>query len=296
MKDTTSITADIIEAALKIGFSACGVTDTRPFDREAPYVIDWLQHGYNGTMSYMERNLDVRLAPSLLVENAQSAIVVLLNYKPLRTIPAGRPQVAKYAYGTDYHFVVKEMLRRLLKHIQTEIIPCSGTAFVDSAPVLEKALAVRAGLGWIGKNSLLINRKYGSMTFIGTLFVDIPLQYNTQIEPDLCGNCNRCIEACPTKAIVSPHILDASRCVSYLNKTHKGDIPDTLKPFIGNRLWGCDSCIDACPYNSKTPTHNISELMPKNEIFTLDLSNVSKRQLKKLIMRLPDNNQSGTGS
>lgn len=291
-----TITKQIIAQALEIGFSECGVTDTKPLDDESKHLKNWLKLGYNGTMKYMENYFDKRHNPALLVEQSKSAIVVLLNYKPSRTIPADKPQVSKYAYGTDYHFVVKNKLTQLLQWIQKEIMPCRGVAFVDSAPVLEKALAVKAGLGWIGKNSLLVNKKYGSMTFIGTLFVDISLHYNKQIEPDGCGNCQRCIDHCPTKAIVKPRIIDATRCISYLNKTHKGDVPQSLKSLIGNRIWGCDTCIDVCPYNKKTPPHNIPELMPKDEIFSLNLNTISKRQLKKLIMRQPQYNQSGTGS
>ena len=134
------------------------------------------------------------------------------------------------------------------------------------------------------------------MTFIGTLFVDIPLCYNTHILPDGCGNCRRCIDACPTQAIVAPRVIDASRCVSYLNKTHRGTVPEDLQTLVGNRIWGCDCCIDVCPYNKQTPVHNTQELMPRDELFELDLAAISKRQLKKLIMRLPPRNQSGTGS
>lgn len=294
--DIKEITDRIIAAALQTGFSACGVTDTAAFGVEAERFGKWLSLGYNGTMKYMENNRDKRLNPSLLAGGAKSAIVVLLNYKPAKTIAADKPQVSKYAYGIDYHYVVKERLYKLLTHIQAEIIPCNGSAFVDSAPVLEKALAVRAGLGWIGKNSLLINRQFGSMTFIGTLFVDIPLHYNSTTVADGCGNCRRCIDACPTHAIVSPHVIDAGRCVSYLNKTHKGELPEGMDKLIGNRLWGCDCCIDVCPYNRQTPPHNTPELTPKDELFELDLGAISKRQLKKIIMRRPEHDQSGTGS
>ena len=294
--DTKLITDKIVAAALDVGFSACGVTDTQPLNEQGKHLQNWLRLGYNGTMKYMENNLDKRLNPSLLAEASKSAIVVLLNYKPERTIDTDKPQVSKYAYGTDYHFVVKNKLNRLLRRIQTEIADCRGVAYVDSAPVLEKALAVKAGLGWIGKNSLLINKQFGSMTFIGTLFVDIPLCYNTHIVPDGCGNCRRCMDACPTQAIVTPRVIDASRCVSYLNKTHRGTVPEDLQTLVGNRIWGCDCCIDVCPYNKQTPVHNTQELMPRDELFELDLAAISKRQLKKLIMRLPPRNQSGTGS
>lgn len=290
------ITTKIVRKALDIGFSACGITHTNPLDSETEHLLDWLRRGYNGTMKYMENNIDKRLNPNILVEDACSAIVVLLNYNPPRTIDKDKPQVSKYAYGVDYHFVVKSMLQRLLLDIQRDIAPCNGVFFVDSAPVLEKALAVRAGLGWIGKNSLLINRTYGSMTFIGTLFVDIPLRYNTHIEPNGCGGCSRCIDVCPTKAIVAPQILDAKRCISYLNKTHKGTLDESLKILIGNRIWGCDTCIDACPYNRNTPHHNRAELTAKDELFTIDLNSISRRRLKRLIMRKPSDNQLGTGS
>ncbi len=294
--NTDDITTKIINKALDIGFSACGITHTHPLDSETEHLLDWLRRGYNGTMKYMENNIDKRLNPNGLVADACSAIVVLLNYNPPRSIAEDKPQVSKYAYGVDYHFVVRSMLKRLLLDIQHDITPCNGVFFVDSAPILEKALAVRAGLGWIGKNSLLINSTYGSMTFIGTLFVDIPLRYNTHTEPNRCGSCTRCIDVCPTKALVAPQILDAKRCISYLNKTHKGSIDPSLKTLIGNRVWGCDICIDACPYNKNTPHHNIAELTAKDELFTIDLNSISRRRLRRLIMRKPPDNQLGTGS
>ncbi|PID94741.1 MAG: tRNA epoxyqueuosine(34) reductase QueG [Bacteroidales bacterium] len=285
MADIQVLTEHIRQAALKEGFSACGIADLLPLT-EADAVLDkWLQKGYHGTMSYMENNRDKRLNPSLLVEQSKSAIVVLLNYKPSRTMPKQLPQISKYAYGCDYHNVVKKMLYQLLAHINAEITLCKGVAFVDSAPVLEKALAHRAGLGWIGKNSLLVNREFGSMTYIGTLLVDIPLVANKEVVSDGCGSCRLCMDSCPTSAIVEPRLINANRCISYLNKTHKGDIADDLRPLIANRIFGCDACIDACPYNKHSPSHSTPALMPRKELFDTDLTKLTKSQFKKIVMR-----------
>ena len=280
-----SVSEQIKNQALKIGFSACGITDAEPLFNEKEHLENWIKFGYNGTMKYMENNFDKRLNPKLLVENTKSIIVVLLNYKPQITIPQEQPQIAKYAYGIDYHFVVKQKLYQLLKYINTEITVCNGVAFVDSAPVLERSLAVKAGLGWIGKNSLLINKTYGSMTFIGELFVDIPLYCDTEIEENQCGECQNCIKNCPTEAIKAPKTIDANRCISYLTIEHKGEIPAELKSRFGNRIFGCDDCIDACPFNKNTPFCTISELQPLKEIFNIDWQNISKSNFKRIFKK-----------
>lgn len=271
--------------ALDLGFSAVGIASLEPMAEHSAWLSEWLEAGCNAGMAYMENYKEKRLNPSKLVGGAKSAVVVLMNYKQPHRLEGS--EVAQYAYGVDYHFFIKEKLGSLLSFLKTLVPEASGRVFVDSAPVLEKALAHRAGLGWIGKNSLLLNPQFGSTTYIGTLFLDLELEYNRTQLPNGCGECRRCIEACPTGAIYKPRMVDARRCISYLNKSHAGELPAEQREAIGGRLWGCDECIQACPYNQKTPTHNQPELMPLPELFQQDLSNLSRTQLRKLIMRKP---------
>ena len=281
MNNTAKISQKIKHLAEEIGFDACGFTDTEPlFDNEF-FVKKWLSNNYNAEMRYMENYFDKRISPKLLVENAKSVIVVLLNYKPQKELKKSTPQIAKYAYGIDYHYVIKQKLNQLLQKINEEITACNGISFVDSAPVLERALAVKAGLGWVGKNSMLINQTFGSMCFIGELFVDIPLDYDKPVE-NQCGKCENCIKHCPTQAIISPKIVDARRCISYLTIEHKGEIPSEFQKSIGNRLFGCDICIDICSYNKKTPPHKIAEFLPDENFYSIDWQSLTSSQFNKI--------------
>ena len=281
MNNTAKISQKIKYLAEKIGFDACGFADTEPlFDNEI-FVKNWLSNNYNTEMHYMENYFDKRISPKLLVENAKSVIVVLLNYKPQKELKNSVPQIAKYAYGIDYHYVIKQKLNKLLQKINKEITACNGVAFVDSAPVLERALAVKAGLGWIGKNSMLINENLGSMCFIGELFVDIPLDYDEAVE-NRCGECENCIKYCPTQAIVSPRTVDARRCISYLTIEHRGEISSEFQKIIGNRLFGCDTCLDVCPCNKKTPSHKTAEFLPNENFYNIDWQALTSNQFNKI--------------
>ncbi|MDR3327830.1 MAG: tRNA epoxyqueuosine(34) reductase QueG [Prevotellaceae bacterium] len=281
-----SVSEKIKTEVKNLGFDACGFADAEPLFAEEKHLKKWLNLHYNASMVYMENYFGKRISPKLLYDNANSVIVVLLNYKPEKLLPENSPQIAKYAYGIDYHFVIKEKLRELLAIINSNIVACNGVAFVDSAPVLERALAVKAGLGWIGKNSMLINPKYGSYTLIGELLVDIKLDYDKPIE-NRCGNCFKCINSCPAQAIVEPKIINANRCISYLTIEHKGEIDEELKSKFGNRLFGCDTCIDACPYNNKTPFHYTKEFMPNEQFFALDWQNLTQSDFNKIFKKSP---------
>ncbi len=209
----------------------------------------------NGQMSYMENHFDKRLNPTLLVDGAKSVISLLLNYYPAELQNQDSYKVSKYAYGQDYHSVIKEKLNELLHFIQTEIGEVSGRAFVDSAPVLDKAWAAKSGLGWIGKNSNLITQKVGSFYFIAELIIDLELEYDTPTT-DHCGSCTACIDACPTEAIVAPYVVDGSKCISYFTIELKDNLPQEMKGKFDDWIFGCDVCQDVCPWNKFSKPHN----------------------------------------
>jgi len=260
----------IIDKAKELGFDLCGITEAYFLSEEKERFIDWLDKDYHGEMGYMANNIDKRLDPRLLVENAKSIVMVALNYFPEKTQEDPEaPVLAKYAYGKDYHFVIKEKLNALLEYINQEISETQGRAFVDSAPILEHAWARKAGLGWIGKNSLLLNRKLGSFMFLGELLIDMPLEYNTEVYPDFCGGCNRCIRSCPTDAIVAPNVVDGSKCISYFTIELKDDIPVGMKGKFENRVFGCDICQDVCPWNRMVKPHSVDAFNPNPEILSL---------------------------
>jgi epoxyqueuosine reductase len=263
----TSLSQTIRTLAANLGFDAVGFARAERLDGEAIRLRSWLDTGYHADMAWMEGHFDKRVDPTLLVEGTKSVVVVLLGYKPTKVQPADAPQIAKYAYGDDYHEVIKGKLWDLLAQIKEMVPEADGRPFVDSAPVLERAWAERAGLGWIGKNSLLVNRQLGSLIFIGTLMLNLDLDYGTPVRPS-CGNCTRCIDACPTGSIVAPKVVDARRCISYQTIENRGGIPDSLKVPMGNRIFGCDACLDACPWNTKVAPHCHPELAPSEAILT----------------------------
>ena len=240
----------IKEEAKKLGFMFCGISKAGFLEEEAPRLEAWLKNGYHGEMHYMENHFDKRLDPTRLVEGAKSVISMALNYYPEagQQDPAA-PRISKYAYGTDYHFVIKDKLKSLLEVIREKIGQVDGRAFVDSAPVLDKAWARRAGFGWVGKNSNLLNKTSGSFFFLAELIVDLELEYDVAPTADHCGTCTRCIDACPTEAIVGPYIVDGSRCISYLTIELKNEIPAEFKGKMDNWMFGCDICQDVCPWN-----------------------------------------------
>ena len=281
------ISTIIKEKANSLGLLDCAILPVSFLAEEKERYESWISKEMHGEMAYMNRNIEKRLNPELLVENAKTIIVFLLNYFPNET-QSGKeaPILSKYAYGTDYHFVFKDKLKQLLQYIQQEIQPCEGRPFVDSAPVLERAWAKNAGLGWIGKNSNLISREHGSFFFIGELIIDIELPYDDpKLVRDHCGKCTKCIDACPTKAIVDERVVDARKCISYQTIELRGDLDENLKGQFENRVFGCDICQDVCPWNLKSEPHNESSFEPHPKLLQLkkeDWGNMEKPLFNEL--------------
>jgi epoxyqueuosine reductase len=247
--------------AKDLGFEQCGISKAQFLEEEAPHLEKWLKSGMHGQMSYMERNFDMRLDPRILFEGAKSVVSLLYNYYPENEITnEDNLKISKYAYGSDYHKMIKKKLKEFLKIINEQIGEVGGRAFVDSAPILDKAWAKKAGLGWIGKNSNLINKSKGSFFFIAELILDIDLEYDTYLSKDFCGSCNKCIESCPTEAIVSPQVVDGSKCISYFTIELKNqiNISDITDKKYDDWIFGCDVCQDVCPWNRfSKPTKEI---------------------------------------
>lgn len=238
-----------------MGFDFCGISKAQFLNEEAPRLEKWLKEGKHGEMKYMENYFDKRLDPTLLVEGAKSVISLMYNYYPAQLQTKNAPQISKYAYGTDYHEVIKNKLNEFLLIIKEKIGNVNGRAFVDSAPVLEKAWAAKSGLGWIGKNANLISKQNGSFYFLAELIIDVELEYDGPIK-DYCGTCTKCIDACPTEAIVEPYVVDGSKCISYLTIELKENIPTEFKGKMANWTFGCDVCQDVCPWNSFSKPHH----------------------------------------
>ncbi|WP_461533578.1 tRNA epoxyqueuosine(34) reductase QueG [Sinomicrobium sp.] len=256
INNTEKYTKLIKEEAHRLGFMSCGVSRAEFLEDEAPRLEAWLRQQMHGEMSYMENHFDKRLDPRLLVEGARTVISLTLNYFPEhKQSDPGSPKISKYAYGRDYHFVIKDKLKQLLEFIREEIGEVNGRAFVDSAPVLDRAWATRAGLGWIGKNSNLITKKAGSFFFIAELILDLELDYNDSIATDHCGSCTACIDACPTQAITAPMVVDGSKCISYFTIELKGSIPEEFNGKFDDWIFGCDICQDVCPWNRFSKPH-----------------------------------------
>ena len=252
--------------AKEIGFSSCGISKARFLHEEEKKFEDWLRQGYQGSMSYLERNFDKRLDPTKLVPGAKSVISLSYNYfPPKKLISDNNFIISKYAYGKDYHKVLRSKLKKLFTKIRDKIGEVEGRVFVDSAPIHERAWAKLSGVGWIGKNSLLINKNQGSYFFLAEIICDLDLEYD---EPVLnrCGNCTRCIDACPTDAITKAQVIDANKCISYLTIENKEKIPKELRGSINNSIFGCDICQDVCPWNKKSVPHNEKEFIPKKEL------------------------------
>ena len=258
-------TSIIKEEAQRLGFLSCGISKAGFLEQEAPRLENWLNNQMNGQMSYMENHFDKRLNPTLLVDDAKSVISLLLNYYPSELQNDDSYKISKYAYGQDYHYVIKEKLKELLNFIQTEIGEVSGRAFVDSAPVLDKAWAAKSGLGWVGKNSNLITQKVGSFYFIAELIIDLELEYDTPTT-DHCGSCTACLDACPTEAIVAPYVVDGSKCISYFTIELKDNLPQAMKGKFDDWMFGCDVCQDVCPWNRFSKPHNEPLFQPNPDI------------------------------
>jgi epoxyqueuosine reductase len=250
MQNRTVYSQLIKSEAQKLGFLFCGISKAGFLEEEAPRLENWLKKNMHGEMQYMENHFDKRLDPRLLVDGAKSVISLGINYYTdnQQTDPTA-PKISKYAYGMDYHTVIKDKLRILLQIINEKIGEVGGQVFVDSAPVLDKAWAKKSGMGWIGKNTNLLNKKAGSFFFLAELIIDLELEYDIAPTADHCGTCTNCIDACPTDAIVGPYIVDGSRCISYLTIELKNEIPVEFKGKMDNWMFGCDICQDVCPWN-----------------------------------------------
>lgn len=253
--------------AKRLGFLSCGISKAGFLEEEAPRLENWLNKNHHGQMAYMENHFDKRLDPTLLVDDAKSVISLLLNYYPSEIQNQESFKISKYAYGQDYHFVIKEKLKEFLFSIQENIGEVSGRAFVDSAPVLDKAWAAKSGLGWIGKNSNLLTQKVGSFYFIAELILDLDLEYD-YATTDHCGSCTACIDACPTQAIVAPYIVDGSKCISYFTIELKENIPYEMKGKFDEWMFGCDTCQDVCPWNRFSKPHSEPLFNPNPEILS----------------------------
>jgi epoxyqueuosine reductase len=253
--------------AKRLGFISCGISKAGFLEEEAPRLENWLNKNYNGQMAYMSNHFDKRLDPTLLVDDAKSVISLLLNYYPDSSQNSESFKISKYAYGQDYHFVIKEKLKEFLHSIQENIGEVSGRAFVDSAPVLDKAWAAKSGLGWIGKNSNLLTQKIGSFYFIAELILDLDLEYD-HATTDHCGSCTACIDACPTQAIVAPYVVDGSKCISYYTIELKENIPLEMKGKFDEWMFGCDTCQDVCPWNRFSKPHSEPLFNPNPDLLS----------------------------
>ena len=295
MKNKSQIDKIIKQKALELGFSAIGISKADFLDKESKQLRNWLDNGFHGEMKYMENHFEKRTDPRILVEGSKSVISVLFNYYPKEKQCDDAFKISKYAYGKDYHYVVKEKLYTLLEFIQIEIGEVTGRAFVDSAPVMDKVWAAKSGLGWIGKNTNLITKEFGSFVFIGELIIDLELEYDKSIK-DYCGTCTKCIDACPMNAL-SPYQLDARKCISYLTIEKKGDLPEEIKGKWNDWIFGCDICQDVCPWNSQTRLpigglkhHNEDSFNISSELKNLTKEkweNIDKSTFKKLFKNSP---------
>ena len=265
MMERKELTLFIKSEAARVGFDACGIAKATAVDEKTVAFIEgWTKEGKHGTMHYLERNCEKRYDPTLLVEGCRSVITVVLNYTPKRAIEG----ISNYAQGSDYHKAVKERLYMLLKSIK-EKVPCQGRAFCDSAPVLERYWAVQSGLGWIGRNRQLIIPGKGSCFFIGELIVDIELEYDAPYRQNHCGNCNKCVENCPTGALKREG-FDARECLSYLTIEYRGELPENIGEKMGNCFYGCDRCQAVCPHNRFATPNDTVELQPKPELIQMN--------------------------
>lgn len=260
-------TAVIKAEAKRLGFLSCGISKAEFLEEEAPRLESWLKKNMHGEMAYMENHFDKRLDPTLLVQDSKSVISLLLNYFPSEIQNPDSYQISKYAYGTDYHFVIKDKLKQLMEFISEKIGEVHGRAFVDSAPVLDKAWAAKSGLGWIGKHSNLLTKQLGSFYFIAELIIDLDLEYDTPVT-DHCGSCTACIDACPTNAIVADKVVDGSKCISYFTIELKNEIPTSQKGNFEDWMFGCDICQDVCPWNRFSKPHNEPLFNPNPELLS----------------------------
>ncbi len=277
--------SELIKAeAKRLGFLSCGISKAQFLEEEAPRLEKWLNANAHGEMHYMGNHFDKRLDPTKLVEGSKSVVSLLLNYYPQNIQNTESYKLSKYAYGVDYHFVIKDKLKQLLHFIKEDIGDVHGRAFVDSAPVLDKAWAARAGLGWIGKHSNLLTQRVGSFYFIAELIIDLELEYD-HATTDHCGTCTACIDACPTEAITEPYVVDGSKCISYFTIELKENIPSAFKGQFDDWMFGCDVCQDVCPWNRFSKPHNEPLFNPHPELLSMsrkDWDEITKDTFNKV--------------
>ena len=288
IENKAKYTKQIKAEAQRLGFLSCGISKAEFLEVEAPRLENWLNNNMHGQMSYMQNHFDKRLDPTKLVEDSKSVISLLLNYYPSDLQKdSDAPKLSKYAYGKDYHEVIKTKLKELTNFIQEEIGAVSGRAFVDSAPVLDKAWAAKSGLGWIGKHSNLITQKTGSFYFIAELIIDLDLDYD-YATTDHCGTCTACIDACPTDAIVEPYVVNGSKCISYFTIELKDQLPNTMKGKFDDWMFGCDICQDVCPWNKFSKPHKEPLFNPHPELLDMtkkDWEEITEDVFKKVFQK-----------
>lgn len=287
MNDKSKNTAKIKSEAKRLGFLSCGISKAEFLEEEAPRLENWLNKNMHGEMAYMENHFDKRLDPTILVPDSKSVISLLLNYFPSEAQVENTYKISKYAYGTDYHFIIKDKLKQLMDFISEEIGEVRGRAFVDSAPVLDKAWAAKSGLGWIGKHSNLLTKQLGSFYFIAELIIDLDLEYDTPVT-DHCGSCTACIDACPTNAIVADRVVDGSKCISYYTIELKNEIPTSEKGKFEDWMFGCDICQDVCPWNRFSKPNNEPLFNPHPELLSMtkkDWEEITEDVFQKLFKK-----------
>ncbi|MFK7780942.1 MAG: tRNA epoxyqueuosine(34) reductase QueG [Psychroserpens sp.] len=288
MKVSKSKQSQLIkDEAKRLGFISCGISKAQFLEEEAPRLEQWLKNNAHGEMRYMENHFDKRLDPTKLVEDSKSVVSLLLNYYPSEIQNDESYKLSKYAYGTDYHFVIKEKLKQLLYFIQEEIGDVHGRAFVDSAPVLDKAWAAKSGLGWIGKHSNLLTQQVGSFYFIAELIIDLELDYDHAVT-NHCGTCTACIDACPTEAITEPYVVDGSKCISYFTIELKDNISSEFKGQFDDWMFGCDVCQDVCPWNRFSKAHNEPLFDPHPDLLSMtkkDWEEITKDTFNKVFKK-----------
>jgi len=278
-------------AANRLGFDHCGLARAQRLDEDARRLESWLTKGFQGSMRYMENHFDLRVDPGKLVPGARSVITLLLNYFPAQQQNDKAPQVSKYAYGQDYHDVIRPKLNAFLLELKEKFGEIQGRGFVDSAPVLERSWAQKAGLGWVGKNGNLINKQAGSFFFIATLITDLELEYDAPFAKDYCGTCTRCIDVCPTEAILPGKVIDGSKCISYFTIELKDAlIPEAMKGKFDNWMFGCDACQDICPWNRFAKPQQQEAFTPIPEILHFssnDWEELTEENFKKIFRDSP---------
>lgn len=290
MNDKQKRTQFIKSEAAALGFNFCGISKAGFLEEEASQLEQWLHRGYQGEMSYLEKNFDKRLDPTLLVPGARSVISLMYNYYPKKNISENNDlKIAKYAYGEDYHVVVKDKLKSLMDRIREHVGDVNGRAFTDSAPVMERQWAQKSGLGWTGKNSLLLNRSMGSFFFLAELILDLELEYDGPVK-DYCGSCTACIDACPTDAIPEPYVVDGSKCISYFTIELKEEIPAEMKGKFENWIFGCDICQDVCPWNRFSRPHDEPRFDPDPALASMtdaEWKEITEEVFEKMFSKSP---------